>query len=88
MALYFGQRYCAADLGWRITPDPLEFKDSPNLYAYVHNNRLSTRHLDRGRSAYWHEASGTLVVRNPAAIDGGTAFVPRMGVTHFREVLK
>jgi RHS repeat-associated protein len=40
--LYFGQRYYAADLGRWITPDPLEFEDGPNLYAYVHNNPLTS----------------------------------------------
>ncbi len=40
--LYFGQRYYAADLGRWIIPDPLEFEDGPNLYAYVHNNPITS----------------------------------------------
>lgn len=35
------------------------------------------RPLGNGRSAYWHD--GTVVIRNPSAADGGTAFRPTNG---------
>ena len=47
-----------------------------------------TRNLKNGRTAYWCEKSQTVIVRNPKAIDGGTAFVPDLGVYYFLEVLK
>ena len=37
----------------------------------------NTRRLARGRTAYWDEASGTAVIVDPSAEDGGTAFKPR-----------
>ena len=52
--LFSGQRYdqeiqCYSflkrdydpQIGQWLTPDPLEFADGPNLYAYVHNNPLT-----------------------------------------------
>jgi len=45
------------------------------------------RQLSGGRSAYWDEASGTVVIRNPSASDMGTAFRPTAGRTYF-ETLK
>lgn len=37
---FFGRRYYAPDIGRWITPDPLGFKDGPNLYTYTHNRPL------------------------------------------------
>ena len=39
------------------------------------------RPLSGGRSAYWHD--GVVVIRNPGAADGGTAFVPKHGYDYF-----
>ena len=39
------------------------------------------RPLERGRSAYWQ--NGTVVIRNPNAVDGGTAFRPTNGYDYF-----
>lgn len=36
----FGLRYYDPAKGQWITPDPLEYEDGPNLYAYVHANPL------------------------------------------------
>ncbi|MBX8556944.1 hypothetical protein K5D43_20930, partial [Pseudomonas cichorii] len=40
------------------------------------NNPSLFRELSGGRTAYWDSASGTVVIKNPKAIDGGTAFRP------------
>lgn len=40
------------------------------------------RPLSGGRTAYWRE--GTVVIRNPRAADGGTAFQPGDGYDYFR----
>ena len=39
------------------------------------------RPLSGGRSAYWQD--GTVVIRNPGAADGGTAFIPKSGYDYF-----
>ena len=39
------------------------------------------RPLSNGRTAYWYD--GTVVIRNPAAADGGTAFRPTDGYDYF-----
>ncbi|WP_179108232.1 VENN motif pre-toxin domain-containing protein, partial [Rodentibacter trehalosifermentans] len=54
----------------------------------VVNNYTSFKELSNGRSAYWHEESGTVIIRNPKAKDGGTAFQPREGRKYFDEKLK
>ena len=55
---------------------------------HVINNYTSFKELYNGRSAYWHEASGTVVIRNPKANDGETAFQPKDGRKYFDEKLK
>ncbi len=49
----------------------------------VINNPTASRQLSGGRSAYWQESTGTVVIRNPRAADGGTAFQPANGRTYF-----
>ena len=39
--IYFGRRYYSPTLGKWISPDPIGYKDGPNLYAYVHNCPLT-----------------------------------------------
>jgi len=51
----------------------------------VLNNPTAVRQLSGGRTAYWHEPTGTVVIRNPRAVDGGTAFQPRDGVRYFND---
>lgn len=45
----------------------------------VYNGTM--RPLKRGRTAYWQ--NGTVVIRNPRAADGGTAFRPKNGYDYF-----
>ena len=40
-----------------------------------------SRQLLRGRTAYWE--GNTVVIRDPASVDGGTAFVPTGGYNYF-----
>lgn len=39
--VFFGGRYYEPTTGRWISPDPLNFLDGPNLYAFVHNNPLT-----------------------------------------------
>lgn len=55
---------------------------------HVINNYTSFKELSNGKGAYWHEASGTVVIRNPKAKDGGTAFQLKDGRKYFDEKLK
>ncbi|MBA3238579.1 MAG: hypothetical protein H0T62_09580 [Parachlamydiaceae bacterium] len=54
----------------------------------VLTNPTMTRDLKNGRTAFWCETSQTVIVRNPKAMDGGTAFMPDLGVNYFLEVLQ
>lgn len=49
----------------------------------VVKNPTSTKELSNGRSAYWDQSTGTVVIRNPKASDGGTAFRPVNGRVYF-----
>ena len=46
----------------------------------------NVRSLSGGRTAYWDDATGTVVIRNPKAADAGTAFRPTKGRTYFEEL--
>jgi RHS repeat-associated protein len=48
----------------------------------------NVRELTGGRTAYWNDATGTVVIRNPSAPDTGTAFRPTLGKKYFTDVLK
>lgn len=50
------------------------------------NNPSATKPLSNGRSAYWDDASGMVVIRNPKAADGGTAFKPTNGKSYFNNL--
>ncbi|MCA8031585.1 filamentous hemagglutinin N-terminal domain-containing protein [Burkholderia arboris] len=50
------------------------------------NNPSATKQLSNGRSAYWDDASGVVVIRNPKAVDGGTAFKPVNGKAYFNNL--
>lgn len=39
--IYFGRRYFDPKIARWTTPDPVEYADGPNLYAYLHNNPLN-----------------------------------------------
>lgn len=49
----------------------------------VINRASEVRNLSNGRTAYWDSSTGTVVIRNPRAVDGGTAFRPTQGRTYF-----
>lgn len=50
----------------------------------VMENATHVRYLNGGRTAYWQ--NGVVVIRNPIANDGGTAFVPERGLQYFKEL--
>lgn len=49
----------------------------------VMDNPTAARDLSGGRKAYWHQESGTVVITNPKAADGGTMFQPTQGIEYF-----
>lgn len=52
-------------------------------FAQVIENTMGgvSKALSGGRTAYWKD--GVVVIRNPGAVDGGTAFVPTNGFAYF-----
>lgn len=60
---------------------------SPKQFAgeieRIMTNPSEMRHLSGGRTAYWDNATNTVVIRNPAAADGGTALRPTAGKSYF-----
>lgn len=67
----------AADMGIK---NPVEF--AARIESIMANPTMM-RTLSNGRTAYWHQASATVVIRDPSALDGGTAFVARNGLNYF-----
>ncbi len=52
------------------------------------NNPTATKMLSKNRTGYWYEPSGTVVIYNPSAVDGGTAFQPTKGIQYFLKELR
>ena len=52
----------------------------------VVSNPTSIKELNNGRLAYWDQSTGTVVIRNPKAKDGGTAFRPTNGRQYFDDL--
>jgi RHS repeat-associated protein len=46
----------------------------------------SVRNLQGGRTAFWDDETGTIVIRNPRDPDGGTAFRPTGGKDYFNNI--
>ncbi|QQR88711.1 MAG: VCBS repeat-containing protein [Myxococcales bacterium] len=67
---------------------------SPEAFA-KHINKVvagakgaNVRQLAGGRTAYWDDLTGTVVIQNPKAVDMGTAFRPTLGKQYFTDILK
>jgi hypothetical protein len=54
-----------------------------HIEKIINNPATPKRNLSHGRTAYWDQTTGTVVVRNPGASDGGTAFRPTNGRAYF-----
>ena len=62
------------------------FKTRPEMAAHVERvmaNPDATKNLLRGRTAYWDEATQSVVIRDPSSPDGGTVLKPRLGRAYF-----
>lgn len=62
-----------------------EFSDH---ISNVLQNPSDVKPLERGRTGFWDDETGTLVVKDPTTQDGGTAFRPDLGKTYFDTQLK
>jgi hypothetical protein len=51
------------------------------------SNPTASKSLRDGRTAYWHDDLQTVVVTNPYASDGGTAFRPPVGREYYDKKL-
>ncbi|MDE0451531.1 MAG: hypothetical protein OXI90_07170 [Gammaproteobacteria bacterium] len=66
----------------------LGFKTPAEMAAHIRRvmaNPTATRHLQRGRTAYWDERTQTVVIRDPSRADRGTVFRPERGRRYFDE---
>ena len=71
-----------------INSDPNAPEQMASYIDAVLKNPSAVRQLSRGRTAYWHNPSQSVVIHNPSAIDGGTVFIPRDGYHYFIDTLK
>jgi filamentous hemagglutinin len=53
------------------------------IEEFLNSSKTVTRNLSNGRSAFWNDSTGTVLIRNPAAPDGGTFFRPTDGINYF-----
>ena len=53
------------------------------LIQAIIEHPTASRQLTSERTAWWDEASGTVVIANPHDRDGGTCFKPRAGRPYF-----
>lgn len=78
--VFFGLRYYDPEIGRWITPDPLSFADTPNLYAFVRNDAIN--HFDNyglfSLSSIWEYAKETV---------SSCISYFRLGSQHFRNQL-
>jgi hypothetical protein len=51
-------------------------------------NPSAVKQLSNGRSAYWDDASGVVVIQDPKSVDGGTAFKPLSGRKYFDNLVR
>ena len=74
--------------GHAFSKHAAEFGFSTRAEMAAHIERVmryptASRNLVRGRTAYWHEPSRTLVIRDPSRVDKGTVFKPESGRAYF-----
>jgi filamentous hemagglutinin len=62
-------------------------QDFREFIARVMRNPTEKKPLKGGRTAYWDEETGTIVVRDPKHPDGGTAFRPDEGKYYYEHRL-
>jgi RHS repeat-associated protein len=65
------------------------FTNSGQMATHVENvmtNPSAMRNLSGGRTAFWDNASQSVIIRNPSAVDGGTAFKPASGISYFNNL--
>ena len=67
----------ARDLGFETPEEMAEHVER------VMRNPTATRSLQRGRTAYWDDATKSVVIHDPSHLDGGTVFLPNDGREYF-----
>jgi hypothetical protein len=58
-------------------------KEFATFIEGIMNNPTAPKPLNNNRTAYWHTATGTIVIRNLGADDCGTAFRPDAGQLYY-----
>ena len=66
-----------------------QFPGCKNVEEFAHyikkimKNPTEIKELSKGRRAYWHDSSKTVVIYDPCSIDAGTEFKPNIGKSYF-----
>ena len=60
-------------------------EDFAKLIENIIKNPSEVRKLQNGRTAYWDNETGTVVIHNPRASDQGTTLRPSAGIRYFRD---
>jgi hypothetical protein len=60
----------------RLLPGILTQEQFAHAIQRIMENPSASKQLARGRTAYWDDATSTVVIRDPSTGDGGTAFKP------------
>jgi hypothetical protein len=64
-------------------PDVQSRAEFADLIQNAMENCTDAKNLSGGRRAYWQDSSGTVVIKDPASVDGGTVFKPTAGRAYF-----
>lgn len=80
----------ASGHAWAEHRSEFAFVSDATAFASFIESILATpdaeRMLARGRAAYWHSESGTIVLLSPSDPDGGTCFKPGEGTRYFESI--
>lgn len=61
---------------------------SARIESFLNEPSTVSKNLSNGRSAYWNDTFGDVLIRNPKAADGGTYFKPDAGRLYLEKDLK
>jgi len=79
------RKHVVKQLEFPEVADRTHFRD---LILKILSKPTEWKALEGGRSAYWDEETGTVVIRNPSHPDGGTALRPTRGKAFYDEDLR
>jgi hypothetical protein len=58
------------------------------IESILNDSTTVTKGLQNGRTAYWSDSRGVIIIRNPLDVDQGTCFKPVQGRYYYDNVVK